>query len=113
MGFLLLEKLQNLGKSCLAECKEKSGHCGWCGTEGLCCKRDGNSINGCDGFIGGVDYHECAKEIKGKLITLQNLKKLSLLFLLGISNIISMSYCITFFYFIVIGTLRMSSLDSW
>ena len=82
MGFLLLEKLQNLGKSCLAECKEKSGHCGWCGTEGLCCKRDGNSINGCDGFIGGVDYHECAKEIKGKSITLQNFKKLSLLFLL-------------------------------
>ena len=54
---------QNVGQSCLSVC-DKDGPCFWCGLEGMCCKR-GRIVNGCDGKIGGVDEHECAKEAPG------------------------------------------------
>ena len=62
---ILDEKLKNIGDSCLAKCSQ-SGPCVWCGTEGLCCKKDGVESNGCDGLTGGINEHECAEKILGK-----------------------------------------------
>ena len=62
---ILDEKLKNIGESCLAKCSQ-SGPCVWCGTEGLCCKKDGEESNGCDGLTGGINEYECAEKIQGK-----------------------------------------------
>ena len=73
----LLEKLQNLGQRCWQQCQNDSsaigskGPCEFCGTEGFCCRRSGNQvngkINGCDGFMGGLNNHECAEIIPGMM----------------------------------------------
>ena len=72
MSFLKsLETMQNAGLYCKHECLNEStaidgiGPCIFCGTEGFCCKRDGNVINGCDGFMGGSDKYECSKMTQG------------------------------------------------
>ena len=52
----------NYKKNCFDECNEESGLCPlYCGDEGLCCRRgsDWHEPDGCDGFIGGSDYHTC------------------------------------------------------
>ena len=69
-NFLILEKLKNIGQPCISECNIESngtGPCAWCGTEGFCCQHNGAPKNGCDGFMGGQNEHECAEERKGIL----------------------------------------------
>merc|ERR1719367_1950390 len=50
--------LKNQGKECWWKCKKRSGYCGWCGTEGMCCKR-GSTGGGCTGRIGWNSGHKC------------------------------------------------------
>merc|ERR1712025_670562 len=51
--------LQNAGKECWKNCDKTEGKCGWCGPNGYCCRR-GWTGNGCDGHIGGHNFHACA-----------------------------------------------------
>ena len=47
---------------CLDNCGKKQGYCSYCGSEGLCCTQNRTWFdisNGCDGFFGGIDVHEC------------------------------------------------------
>ena len=46
------------GEECFSYCNEQSGHCSWCGTEGICCRKYFTG-DGCDGLIGGEDKHRC------------------------------------------------------
>ena len=44
-------------------CDEQQGHCNWCGTGGFCCRKELKLAyigNGCDGNVGGDNYHACA-----------------------------------------------------
>ena len=65
---IILEKLQHLGEACWNKCinvtTDRAGPCGWCGTEGFCCHQ-GHDKNGCDSFMGGTKYHECAMKTPG------------------------------------------------
>ena len=39
------------------------GLCNWCGTGGFCCRKELKLAyigNGCDGNVGGDNYHACA-----------------------------------------------------
>ena len=57
----------NAGKTCWYSCGGKQGKCSWCGSDGWCCRKNGNSpywlptaqSNGCDGTFGGEDKHRC------------------------------------------------------
>ena len=56
-------KIENEGKECWDNCGRLQGSCPWCGSEGMCCRvANGNANrvgNGCDGYIGGRNRHEC------------------------------------------------------
>ena len=54
------DKYKNVGGECWGSCGGREGHCSWCGTEGLCCRR-GWASNGCNGQWGGDTYHMCVK----------------------------------------------------
>ena len=49
---------EHVGEDCFTYCNEQSGHCSWCGTEGVCCRKYYTG-DGCDGLIGGEDKHLC------------------------------------------------------
>ena len=59
--------LMNAGKTCWYSCGGKQGKCSWCGSDGWCCRKNGNSpywlptqqSNGCDGTFGGSTQHQC------------------------------------------------------
>ena len=34
--------------------------CPWCGSDGICCKKNKDSDYGCDGIIGGENRYQCA-----------------------------------------------------
>jgi len=55
---LSLGALKNAGENCWNPCGGRGGTCSWCGTEGSCCRK-GWGGTGCDGQIGGGDYHAC------------------------------------------------------
>jgi len=50
--------LKNAGSHCWSPCGDKQGWCPWCGN-GLCCRKDYGSSNGCNGKIGGQGQHVC------------------------------------------------------
>ena len=50
--------LENAGEDCWNGCNHKEGKCGWCGTDGWCCRKDWIG-NGCDGTFGGQSNHQC------------------------------------------------------
>ena len=56
-------KIENEGEECWDNCSRLQGGCPWCGSEGMCCRvANGNANrvgNGCDGYIGGRNRHEC------------------------------------------------------
>ena len=52
------ETLEHGGEDCFSYCNEQDGHCSWCGTEGVCCRKYYTG-DGCDGLIGGQDRHVC------------------------------------------------------
>ena len=57
----------NAGKTCWYNCGGEQGKCSWCGSDGWCCRKNGNSpywlptaqTNGCDGTFGGPTQHQC------------------------------------------------------
>ena len=57
----------NAGKQCWYSCGGKQGKCSYCGSDGWCCRKNGNSpywlpsqqSNGCDGTFGGQNNHQC------------------------------------------------------
>ena len=59
--------LMNAGKECWYHCWQMQGKCAWCGSDGWCCRKNGNNpywlptaqSNGCDGTFGGEDKHRC------------------------------------------------------
>ena len=59
--------LTNAGKNCWYSCEGKQGKCSYCGSDGWCCRKNGNSpywlptqqSNGCDGTFGGSTQHQC------------------------------------------------------
>ena len=51
--------LQHEDEDCWGACHQQEGYCGWCGDDGLCCRK-GWEGNGCDGEIGGHSGHRCA-----------------------------------------------------
>ena len=59
--------LMNANTNCWYECGGKQGKCSWCGSDGWCCRKNGNNpywlpsaqSNGCDGTFGGEDEHRC------------------------------------------------------
>lgn len=53
--------LENMGETCWYPCDKKEGACGFCGLDGVCCRK-GYTGNGCDGKIGGDDDHRCASK---------------------------------------------------
>ena len=59
---LTSKDLLNKGVDCWNECGSTQGQCSFCG-DGLCCRKTGfwwsDTSNGCDGSIGGGDYHAC------------------------------------------------------
>ena len=60
--------LMNADKQCWYSCGGKQGKCSWCGSDGWCCRKNGNDpywlptaqSNGCDGTFGGSNQHQCA-----------------------------------------------------
>merc|ERR1719399_2513476 len=67
--------LQNQGKNCWSACHGKQGACGWCGTQGLCCRKGFHvKSGGCDGIIGGNNMHACIPKpsVKPTLKTMPN-----------------------------------------
>jgi hypothetical protein len=50
-----------MGETCWYPCDKKEGACGFCGLDGVCCRK-GYTGNGCDGKIGGDDEHRCASK---------------------------------------------------
>jgi len=50
--------LKNAGAHCYHNCGDKQGWCPWCGN-GLCCRKNWASSNGCNGKIGGHEQHVC------------------------------------------------------
>ena len=59
--------LMNAGKQCWYNCGGKQGKCSWCGSDGWCCRKNGDNqywlpseqSNGCDGTFGGAKQHRC------------------------------------------------------
>ena len=55
----------NAGKDCWYNCGGIQGKCSWCGSDGWCCRKNGQDwlptlqSNGCDGTFGGLNYHSC------------------------------------------------------
>jgi len=52
--------LNHAGENCWYNCNDTQGQCDWCGNDGWCCRKEFYG-NGCDGFIGGTNQHECVK----------------------------------------------------
>ena len=50
--------VEHAGEDCWTGCNYKQGKCGWCGTDGWCCRKDWIG-NGCDGTFGGQSNHQC------------------------------------------------------
>ena len=57
-NFPTTPEIMNEGQNCFEECERKKGPCGWCGTQGLCCK-EGHPQNGCESDMGGTDDSKC------------------------------------------------------
>ena len=57
--------LMNANTNCWYNCGGKQGKCSWCGSDGWCCRKNGNvwppnlQSNGCDGTFGGLYQHSC------------------------------------------------------
>jgi len=65
--------LQHEDEDCWGACHQQEGYCGWCGDDGLCCRK-GWEGNGCDGEIGGHSGHKCAAN-PGPVFDVQNAGK--------------------------------------
>jgi len=58
------QRLKNAGRNCWNPCHGRQGPCAWCGT-GLCCrKRWHDTSKGCNGAIGGSNFHACVSAVK-------------------------------------------------
>ena len=61
-NFPATPQIMNEGQNCYQVCSKQKGPCGWCGTQGLCCKK-GHPKHGCDGNMGGTDDSKCVRRI--------------------------------------------------
>ena len=70
-------EINHEGIQCWGKCNRKQGPCSWCGTKGMCCRKNWKG-NGCDGSIGGRRRHECTKKPEaGKIFILSILHYIS------------------------------------
>jgi len=51
--------LENVGEHCWHGCNKIQGKCSWCGPNGYCCRKGWKSNDGCDGRVGGHNFHAC------------------------------------------------------
>ena len=56
-GLSIVADYQNIGEDCWGGCELKQGNCNWCGTRGICCRKDWHDkSNGCNGKF-EIDHH--------------------------------------------------------